>query len=125
MASRRIRSAGWAGHALLNANPWVDGRKRSALAGSGTTLALVHGLYPRDRDGVPPPEELGAGPRRGRHLLLPRVTVPEQIRCGADGEVARGDPVEVLPGDRERHRGARADARAVGGDPRRPAGPRR
>src|SRR5690606_21914579 len=44
-----------------------------------------------------------------------RVTVAHALDGGADGEVARGGVVELVPADRERHRHAGPDPGAVGG----------
>src|SRR5690349_13955911 len=72
--------------------------------GPGAPLAFVHGLYPGDRDGPTLLDQL-----RGQLLWRgqvggPRVAAGEQCRCGADGELGRGDPVQLVPGHRERHR---------------------
>src|SRR5690242_11575056 len=88
MAMDRIRTAGCDGHALVNAKPCADGRKRSAPSGPGTALTLVHRLDAGDRDGVALREQVGAEPLRGWHLLVPGVGALEQVRRGPDGEVA-------------------------------------
>ena len=46
----------------------------------------------------------------------PRGLPSSAIERGVHGEVGRRDVVEVVPGDRERHRRARAQPRAVGRD---------
>ena len=50
----------------------------------------------------------------GRQRRAPRIGGAQQSRGGADGEVGRRHPVEVVPGHREGHRHAGTDARTVG-----------
>ena len=61
--------------------------------------------------------------RRGQ-VFGPRIAVAEQAGRVAHGEVARRHAVDLVPGQRERHRRAGPHARAVRGDHGGPAGPR-
>ena len=69
----------------------------------------------------PPRRARREGLRRGPGVA-PRIAVAERRERRADGEVGGRDGVEVVPGQRERHRDAGARPRAVGRDQRRPAG---
>src|ERR1700730_692507 len=93
-------------------------------AGAGAPLALVHRLHAGDWDRVAFLDQVAAQLLLGQ-LAEPRIAFGDQPQRGAHGEVPRLDVVEVLPGHRERHRHARADARAVRGRDGRPARPGR
>src|SRR2546430_1215452 len=82
-------------------------------AGAGTPLALVHRLYPGDRDRVALVDQIGAQRLRRWHLRCPRITAGEQGWRGVHSEVGRRHAVEVIPGHREGHRHAGPGARAV------------
>src|SRR5215475_4360154 len=67
-------------------------------AGTGTPLALVHRLYPGDRNRVALLDQIGAQRLRRWHLGCPRIAAGEQGRRGVHGEVGRCHAVEVIPG---------------------------
>ena len=54
---------------------------------AGSALALVHGLHPSDRDGVPFLDELCTQPLRARHVKGPGITVAKESERRVDREV--------------------------------------
>src|SRR5438045_2601141 len=67
-------------------------------AGARTPLALVHRLYPGDRDRVALVDQIGAQRLRRWHLRCPRIAAGEQGGRGVHSEVGRRHAVEVVPG---------------------------
>src|SRR5215211_6868749 len=85
----------------------------------------MHGLYAGDRDRVALGDQIGAQALPLRHELDPWIGITELGDGTADREVGRRDPVQVLPGQRERHWDTRPNSRTVGADHRGPARPGR
>ena len=89
---------------------------RQPRAGRGPGACLRAWPAPGDRDGPALLDEGGVERLRGRASAPPMGRARRGGERGVHGEVGRRDVVEVVPADRERHRHARPDPRAVGGD---------
>jgi len=61
--------------------------------------------------------------KRQRHRVGPRALPGNRPHRGAQGEVGRGNAIELVPRHRERHRHTRPNTWAVGRHHRRPIGP--
>ncbi len=70
-------------------------------------------------------DQLGAQLLCVGHPVGPEITLGDQRRRGVQGEVLRRNPIQFVPGQRERHGHLRANARAVRGHDSRSAGPGR
>ena len=85
------------GHVTHCRSPESSNVALGCAAGTGSSLALVHGLYARHRDGMSFGNEVGTERLRCRHVLRPRIAIAEQSQRRVNGEVAWGDAVEVIP----------------------------
>jgi hypothetical protein len=100
---RKQPPAFMAGCAWFSARPGLAsaGSMRRAALGAGPALALVHGLYAGDRDGVALRDEVFRQRLRRRQGSGPGIGVGQQPRRVPHREVPRRYLVQRIPGHRE------------------------